>query len=119
MAHFAQTNQNNIVIQVIVVNNNELLDENGNESEAKGIAFCNNLFGGTWIQTSYNATFRKNYAGLGYSYDSVRNAFIPPKPFESWSLNEASCVWEALTPYPTDGKLYSWNEEQLAWVEAT
>ena len=78
MAHFAQLDENNIVTQVIVVNNSELLDENGNESEAKGIAFCQSLFGGNWKQTSYNANFRKNYAGIGFSYDPVADEFNPP-----------------------------------------
>lgn len=78
MAHFAQLDDNNIVTQVIVVNNNELLDETGNESEAKGIAFCQSLFGGNWKQTSYNANFRKNYAGIGFTYDPVADEFNPP-----------------------------------------
>jgi len=78
MAHFAQLDENNIVTQVIVVNNSELLDESGNESEAKGIAFCQSLFGGNWKQTSYNANFRKNYAGIGYTYDPVADEFNPP-----------------------------------------
>jgi hypothetical protein len=78
MAHFAQLDENNIVTQVIVVNNSELLDENGNESEAKGTAFCQSLFGGNWKQTSYNANFRKNYAGIGFTYDPVADEFNPP-----------------------------------------
>lgn len=80
MAHFAQLDENNVVQQVIVVNNSELLDENGVEQESKGIQFCQALLGGTWIQTSYNGNFRKNYAGAGYVYDSQLDAFIPPKP---------------------------------------
>jgi len=82
---------------------------------------------GEWIQTSYNTRggvhtnggtpLRKNYAGIGYTYDRVRDAFIPPKPFDSWSLNDDTCLWEPPTPYPTDGKLYKWNEETQAWVE--
>lgn len=94
MAHFAELDATNTVTQVIVVHNNELLD-NGVESEAKGIAFCQSLFGGNWIQTSYNGTMRKNYAGIGYTYDSVRDAFIPPKPEEGeWTFNEDTCRWE-------------------------
>ena len=94
MAHFAELNENNIVKQVIVVHNNELLD-NGVESEAKGIQFCQSLFGGEWKQTSYNGNIRKNYAGIGYTYDEVRDAFIPPKPEEGeWILNEETCLWE-------------------------
>lgn len=117
MAHFVELNNNNIVIRGIVVHNNELLDDNGNESEQKGIDFCVNLFGGNWKQTSYNGNIRKNYAGIGYTYDSVRDAFIPPKPYNSWILNEDTCRWEAPIPYPTDNKPYSWNEDTQSWVE--
>lgn len=117
MAHFAQINEDNIVEQVIVVHNNELLDENGIEQESKGQQFCTNLLGGNWVQTSYNGNLRKNFAGVGYTYDSVRDAFIPPKSFNSWVLNEDTCVWEAPTPMPTDGALYSWDEDTLSWVE--
>jgi hypothetical protein len=94
MAHFAQLDESNIVTQVIVVHNNELLD-NGVESEAKGVAFCQSLLGGNWIQTSYNGNIRKNYAGIGYTYDQTRDAFIPPKPEEGeWILNEDTCLWD-------------------------
>lgn len=82
MAHFAELDETNIVKQVIVVHNNELLDENGNESEQKGIDFCVNLFGGTWIQTSYNENFRGKYAGIGYLYDPVNDVFVTPEPKE-------------------------------------
>lgn len=93
MAHFAKLDDTNTVTEVIVVHNNELLD-NGVESEAKGIAFCQSLFGGNWVQTSYNGNIRKNYAGIGYSYDAVRDAFIPPKPTEGeWVLDEDTCRW--------------------------
>ena len=92
MAHFAQLDDSNIVTQVIVVHNNELLD-NGVESEQKGIDFCVNLLGGRWIQTSYNGSIRKNYAGVGYTYDQSRDAFIPPKPADGWVLNETTCQW--------------------------
>lgn len=117
MAHFAQIDENNFVTQVIVVHNNELLDENGQESEAKGTEFCRNLFGGTWMQTSYNGNFRKNYAGIGYTYDSGRDAFIAPQPFPSWTLNEDTSRWESPTPMPTDGKMYQWDENTTSWVE--
>lgn len=116
MAHFAEIGLNNTVLQVIVVHNNELLDENGQESEAKGIEFCRNLFGGTWLQTSYNGTFRKNFAGVGYTYDSQRDAFIAPKPYPSWILVEETCQWTAPVAMPTDG-LYTWNEETTSWDE--
>lgn len=117
MAHFAQLDDNNIVTQVIVVNNNELLDENGQESEAKGIAFCQSLFGGNWKQTSYNANFRKNYAGIGSTYDSARDAFIAPKPFPSWVLDEETCEWQPPVARPTDGKVYIWHEDSQQWIE--
>lgn len=117
MAHFAKLDDNNIVTQVIVVNNNELLDETGNESEAKGIAFCQSLFGGNWKQTSYNASFRKNYAGIGYAYDAGRDAFISPKPFPSWILDEETCGWNPPVPRPIDDKIYSWDEDNQQWVE--
>ena len=77
-----------------------------------------NSLGGTWENTSYNGNIRKNDAGIGYSYDSERDAFIPPKPFDSWTLNEETCRWEAPVPYPTDGKVYSWNEDITNWEEA-
>ena len=118
MAHFAQIDNNNIVTQVIVVANEELLD-NGVESEVKGVAFCQSLFGGNWKQTSYNANIRKNYAGIGYTFDPARDAFIAPQPFASWVLDESTCRWEAPVPYPTDGKMYSWNEATLSWDEVT
>ena len=123
MAHFAEIGLDNKVLRVIVVHNNELLDENGVEQEAKGIVFCQSLFGGNWVQTSYNANFRKNYAGVGYTYDATRDAFIPPQPYPSWVLNEETCQWEAPIPYPTDvgtpevPKRYIWDESLVNWVE--
>lgn len=94
MAHFAKLNDKNIVEQIVVVNNSELVDETGNESEQKGIDFCVNLFGGRWIQTSYNGKVRKNFAGIGFTYDPIRDAFIPPKPeSEGWILDESDCTW--------------------------
>ena len=118
MAHFAQLDDNNIVTQVIVVANEELLLD-GVENETKGVLFCKSLFGEDtkWKQTSYNGNFRKNYAGIGYNYDSGRDAFISPKPFESWLLNEDTCRWEAPVPYPIDGKFYTWDEATTSWVE--
>ena len=118
MAHFAQLDNQNTVLQVIVVHNNELMD-NGVESEAKGIAFCQSLFPNTrWAQTSYNGNIRKNYAGVGFLYDPIRDAFIPPKPYPSWVLDEATCQWEAPVPYPTDGERYVWDEATQTWVAA-
>lgn len=117
MAHFAQLNDQNIVLQVIVIHNNDCLDDMGMESETKGIEFCNSLIPGNWVQTSYNANIRKNYAGIGFTYDQQRDAFIAPKPFSSWILNETTCQWEAPVTYPNDGKYYYWNEETLQWIE--
>ena len=108
MAHFAEINASNIVQRVIVVPDSE---------EANGAAWCANLLGGTWVQTSYNATIRKNFAGIGYTFDSVRNAFIPPKPYPSWVLNETTCQWDAPVPVPPGGP-WHWDEENEKWVEA-
>ena len=115
MAHFAKLDENNVVTEVHVVHNNELLDENGNESEAKGIAFLQSLFGGTWKQTSYNGNIRKNYAGIGCSYRQDIDAFVPPKPYASWMLN-ANAQWEAPVAMPSDGKRYEWDEATTSWV---
>lgn len=117
MAHFAQLDDNNVVTQVIVVDNSELLDSNDVEQEAIGITFCTNLFGADtrWKQTSYNGNIRKNYAGIGFTYDSTRDAFIAPQPYASWTLNETTCQWEAPVAYPTDGNLYTWNEDNQQW----
>jgi len=118
MAHFAQLDENNIVIEVIVVNNDVIMID-GQESEDAGFVFCKSLYGvdTRWRQTSYNSTFRKHYAGIGYTYDPVLNAFIPPKPYPSWLLNTETCNWEAPVPYPNDGKSYVWDESTLSWVE--
>jgi hypothetical protein len=118
MAHFVKLNDNNIIEQVIVVHNNELLDETGNESEQKGIDFCIAHYEGRWIQTSYNANFRKNYAGVGFLYDPIRDAFIPPKKYESWILDEETCRWTAPIPMPNDEKEYYWSEEEGNWLQA-
>lgn len=119
MAHFAEIGLDNVVQQVIVVSNAELLDENGVEQESIGREFCRNLLGGTWIQTSFNGHFRKNFAGIGYTYDSIRDVFIPPKPYPSWALEEKTYRWVAPVPMPEDNKLYYWDESSLAWVEVT
>lgn len=121
MAHFAQLDDNNVVLQVIVVHNNELLDEDGQESEAKGIEFCKSILGEStrWKQTSYNGNMRKNYAGIGYYYDGMRDAFVAPRPFQSWLLDEDTCRWNAPTPMPEDGKFYNWDEATTSWVEVT
>jgi len=118
MAHFAELDSNNVVLRVIVVGNTDTADANGVEKEHIGAAFCERLFGGNWKQTSYNGNKRKNYAGLGYTYDTQRDAFIPPRPFASWVLDEQTCQWQAPTPMPTDGKRYSWDEATLSWKQA-
>ena len=115
MAHFAELDSNNVVLRVVVVNNAELLDGDGVEQESLGAAFCQNLFGGTWKQTSYNGNTRKNYAAVGYTYDSGRDAFIAPQPYASWVLNETTCRWESSVAMPTDGGPYVWNEETTSW----
>jgi len=117
MAHFAKLDENNVVITVVVVNNSELLVD-GVESEAKGVEFLVSLFGDSnWKQTSFNATIRKNAAGIGYTYDPNRDAFIPPQPFPSWTLNEQTCQWDCPVPMPTDDKRYAWDEQNCQWVE--
>ena len=116
MASFVKL-ENGIVVQGTVVNNAELLDENGVESESKGIAFCSNLLGGTWKQTSYNARIRKNYAGIGYTYDETLDAFVPPKPFNSWLLDTDKAQWKAPVDMPVDDKRYTWDEATTSWVE--
>tara|TARA_R100000544_G_scaffold22035_1_gene10938 strand:- start:60 stop:467 length:408 start_codon:yes stop_codon:yes gene_type:complete len=129
MAYFAKIGLNNKVITVNSVNNNELLDANGVEQEVNGINFLTNLTGwAIWKQTSYNGNIRKNYAGIGYTYDEDRDAFIPPKPFNSWVLNETTCLWESPIVRPEtytqnltdrDGNSssddYTWNEETTSW----
>ena len=122
MAHFVEIDSNNVVLRGVVVSDND--QDRGQDFLANDL----NL-GGTWLQTSYNTSagvhclggtpFRKNYAGTGYTYDAGRDAFIPPKPYPSWVLNELTCCWDAPTSYPSDGKIYSWVEDSLSWVEYT
>ena len=114
MAHFCRIDENNIVQQVIVVDNKDTADASGVEKEYIGAAFCERLLGGTWKQTSYNGNFRKHYAGIGYTYDADRDAFIPPQPFPSWTL-DADCNWQAPVPMPSGG-VYTWDEAAQAWV---
>lgn len=117
MAHFAQLDDNNKVLRVVVVDNKDTRDALGVEKEYIGIAHLERVLGGVWKQTSYNANFRKNYAGIGYTYDSTLDAFIPPKPYPSWILNNTICQWESPVPHPNDGKLYNWNESAQNWIE--
>jgi hypothetical protein len=121
MAHFAKLNSNNIVERVISINNSVITDNNGVEQEQLGIDFINQLYNtnDVWKQTSYNNNIRKNYAGIGYTYDSQRDAFISPKPFNSWILNENTCQWDAPISYPNDGQRYTWNEETQSWTLQT
>ena len=124
MAHFAKINESNIVTQVVVVN-----DSDGN-NDTDGQNFLNNLFKTThtWKKTSYNTygnthrlggtPYRKNFASVGFTYDSSRDAFIEPKPYNSWTLDETTCLWEPPVAYPSDGKSYEWDETNRQWVEA-
>jgi len=126
MASFAKIGLNSKVIEVVSVVNDVLKDSNGVEQEQLGIDFLTNIYGwAIWKQTSYNTVggvhsnggtpFRKNHAGIGYTYDEDRDAFIPKKPYNSWILNEQTCNWESPVAYPTDGKKYNWNESLKNW----
>lgn len=137
MGSFVKLNNENFVIQGVALVN-EIFTVNNIEIEQIGIDFLNNLYktNDVWKKTSYNTrggiyyevdnnipsqdqskAFRKNYAGIGYYYDEIRDAFIPPKPFPSWTLDEFSCLWQSPIPYPNDGKIYEWNEETGNWEE--
>ncbi len=118
MAHFARLDKTNNVIRVHVLVNTVITDGEGNEQEQVGVDFLTNHQGGVgWYkQTSYNGNFRKNYAGIGYTYDSTRDAFIPPQPYNSWTLNEDTCQWESPVTYPDDGKRYTWDEATTNWM---
>jgi hypothetical protein len=121
MAHFAKLGVGNIVKEVISINNAVITDSNGVEQEQLGVDFINKLYNtrDVWKQTSYNNNIRKNYAGIGFHYDQARDAFIAPKPFNSWILNEDTCRWEAPVAMPTteleDNQYYSWNESIINW----
>ena len=125
MAHFAELDIFKKVIKVLVVDDKDTQDNDSNEVESVGAKYLHDAFGGTWLKTSYNThrgahqlgetPFRKNYAGRGYTYDETRDAFIPPKPFPSWTLNESTCQWDSPIPYPNDGQEYKWNEAAISW----
>ena len=128
MAHFAEIDDSNIVLQVIVVDDKDTQDKSGNEVESVGAKYLSDGFGGTWKRTSYNTyggthtkgetPFRKNYAGIGWTYDETRDAFIPPKLYDSWTLNESTCLWKPPTPKPndeTENERYVWNEDTTSW----
>ena len=121
MAHFAQLDANNKVIDVVVIDNSDMLDPEGNESEILGIAFLQNLFGSAtqWKQYSYNANFRKNGAHKGCTYDEERDAFIHIQPYPSWVLNEDTCRWESPVAMPDDGNSYGWDEDSQTWIQTT
>jgi len=118
VAHFAELDENNMVLRVIVVANEDTADGDGNEVEEIGAGFCHDLLGGTWKQTSYNSNMRRRFAGEGYTYAADRDAFIPPQPFASWSL-DANHNWTPPTPHPDDGADYNWNEETGQWEPVT
>lgn len=120
MAYFAKLDKDNKVVDIISVNNNELLDDSGREVEQKGIDFLTHVTNySNWVQTSYNASFRKNYAVIGGIYDISRDAFISPKIHQSWVLNESGCYWEPPVPMPEDSnvKCYIWDEATVSWAE--
>jgi hypothetical protein len=127
MAHFAKLDSDNTVIHVSVVDNWNTVDGSGNETESIGVAYLKSIHGAdtNWKQTSYNGNIRKNYAGIGMTYDAGRDAFISPKPFPSWVLNETTCRYESPVPLPSDAgtgtppKMYSWDEATTSWEEVT
>ena len=107
MAHAAELDANDIVLRVVVVSN---------AYEPQVAEWCEQTYGGRWVQTSYNGNFRKNFAGIGYTYNADLDAFIPPKPYPSWVLDDATCQWKAPVPMPQDGELYEWDEAAGEWV---
>jgi hypothetical protein len=127
MAHYAEIDALQRVIRVLVVDNVDTQDKEGTEVDSIGMKYLNTAFGGTWLRTSYNThggvhsldgtPFRKNYAGVGFTYDQARDAFIPPQTYPSWLLNEDTCQWDAPTPYPDDDKKYEWDEATTSWKE--
>jgi hypothetical protein len=127
MAHFVEIDDLHKVIRGAVLDNKDTQDSSGNEVESIGSKYLSGGFGGTWKRTSYNTSggvhslggtpFRKNYAGIGYTFDAVRDAFYTPQPFDSWTLNEDTCQWQPPTAKPDDGKEYTWDEENTQWVE--
>jgi len=118
MAKFAEIDENNVIIQIIVVAEEDCLDENENHSEAVGEAFCQNLFNSSnlWKQTSYPNNINKSGAGVGYFYDAELDVFIPPQPYPSWTLNSKIYQWECPVPYPADSPYYIWDEDAFSWV---
>lgn len=128
MAHFAKLDDNNVVTEVTVIANSDTSTPDGTEKESIGAAFCERLFGGRWVQTSYNNNFRGRYAGVGYTYNEELDMFITPKPFPSWILNSETGLWEAPVAKPADDGqkndqemtiIYLWNEENQQWDDVT
>lgn len=119
MAHYAEIDGNNVVLRVIVVDNKDESTPDGTTVESIGIAFCQRLFGGNWVKTSYNGNIRKRYAGIGYTYDKDLDAFVPPQPFPSWTLDSNTANWIPPTPRPEDGKQYYWDEATKTWIEVS
>ena len=115
MAHFAELDGDNKVIRVCVVDNTHV----PSDKHADGETWCEDFWGGTWKQTSYNNNIRKNHAGIGYTYDEDKDAFIAPQPYPSWTLNETTWTWDAPIAYPDDDKIYEWDEATTNWVEVT
>ena len=120
MAHFAQLDENNVVVHVSVLADENCQDEFGFEKEEIGVSFLKQVHGENtnWKQCSYNSTTRKNFPGINHTYDEGRDAFIPPKPYPSWTLNEGTCIWEAPSPQPEQGT-HVWNEDTQTWVDMT
>ena len=118
MAHFAELNSDNIVTRVLVLDN-DMITVDGTEVESQGVQILTDLHGGTWKQTSYNASFRKNFAAIGYEYDEDLDAFIPLKPYDSWVLNTSTCQWDAPVDHPDDGTMCEWDEENEQWINCT
>ena len=127
MAHFVEIDDSNIVIKGVVLDDKDTQDESGDEVESVGATYLSNGFGGTWKRTSYNTSggvhslgrtpFRKNYAGIGYTYNAAKDAFIPPKPFASWTLDEDTCDWVCPVSFPDGAGSWDWNEDTQAWDE--
>lgn len=115
MAHFAELDDNNIVLRVVLIDNKDTSDANGNEVEEIGIAYLENLLGGKWLQTSYNHKIRGMFAGQGSNYDPVSNRFYSGQTFASWKLNKETLTWEPPIPRPSDGNFYVWNEDKVNW----
>ena len=117
MAHFAKIDSNSIVIKIHKIANHVILKADGTESELKGKKYLNSLHGSAnWVQTSYKNNFRKNFARIGYTYDSTRDAFIPPKPYPSWVLNETTCQWESPVSHPGNNEICEWDEDNQEWI---